>query len=128
MTEEIIKTHYTSSELYTQMYYFEHERNAFVCYVRGNLCESVKDFFREVSAAMRFPDYFGWNWNAFDECITDLEWLKFSCLLIIIDDYDSLFRKENADDEYVDYLIGFLKKAVEYWKSQNIPITIYLNQ
>jgi hypothetical protein len=77
---------------------------------------------------MRFPDYFGWNWNAFDECITDLEWLKFSCLLIIIDDYDSLFRKENADDEYVDYLIGFLKKAVEYWKSQNIPITIYLNQ
>ena len=77
---------------------------------------------------MRFPYYFGWNWNAFDECITDLEWLKFSSILIVIDNYDQLFKKENPVDEYIKYLIEYLNNAVEYWKSQNIPMQVYLNQ
>ncbi len=52
---------------------YEHEKGAFVCFLRGELCGSSNEFFREISTAMRFPYYFGWNWNAFDECITDLE-------------------------------------------------------
>ena len=31
------------------------------------------------SKALSFPDYFGWNWDAFDECITDLSWLDDAC-------------------------------------------------
>ncbi len=128
MDGAICKTHYSNSELYTLMYSFEHSKNAFVCYLRGELCESATAFFREISAAMRFPYYFGWNWNAFDECITDLEWLKFSSILIVIDNYDQLFKKENPVDEYIKYLIEYLNNAVEYWKSQNIPMQVYLNQ
>ena len=33
------------------------------------------DVFAFYSRALAFPDYFGWNWNAFDECIHDLSWL-----------------------------------------------------
>ena len=28
---------------------------------------------RELAAVFQFPDYFGKNYNAFDECITDLD-------------------------------------------------------
>lgn len=31
--------------------------------------------FAELSEQLRFPDYFGANWNALEECIRDLSWL-----------------------------------------------------
>ena len=87
---EIISTSYTPEELYSVMYRAD-QGGAYVAHIRGELCSTTDSFFREISSAMRFPHYFGWNWAAFDECITDLEWLKFSCILIVIDDHEELF-------------------------------------
>ena len=127
MKNDIKFTHYCRRELYSLMYQAEHEKNAFVCYIRGGLCKTSEDFLREVSSAMRFPYYFGWNWNALDECITDLEWLSFSTLFIVIDQFDLMFKDEAPRDEYHEFLIDFLNSVFKYWKSQNIPIEIYLN-
>jgi RNAse (barnase) inhibitor barstar len=33
------------------------------------------DLFEELAEQLRFPDYFGANWNALEECIRDLSWL-----------------------------------------------------
>lgn len=35
-----------------------------------------EDVFAFYSSTLSFPDYFGWNWDAFDECIHDLSWLE----------------------------------------------------
>ena len=35
-------------------------------------CESVFDFYSRV---LSFPDYFGYNWDAFNDCVDDLSWL-----------------------------------------------------
>lgn len=127
-TENGIKeTKYSEGELYTLMYQAEQE-GAYVGHVRGWLCATLDDFYREISASMRFPYYFGWNWAAFDECITDLDWLKFTSLLIVIDDYDQLFKKEYPKQAVKQLLEKYLNCAVEYWTSQNVPITVYLNE
>ena len=120
-------TQFTGKELYTLMFNAEHE-GAFVSCIRGRFCATLDDFFREISASMRFPDYFGWNWAAFDECITDLEWLKFSSLLIVIEDFDLLFKKDRKKHVEKQLLEKYLNLAAEYWTSQNIPISILLNE
>ena len=106
----IYKTHFTDSELYTVMWSAEHNEDAFVCYLSGAWCETEPDFLHMIAVAMRFPGYYGENWNACDECITDLEWLKFSRILIVIDDFEKVFKRENSKDKRKEHLIVFFKR------------------
>ena len=43
--------------------------------MRGDRMRSYDGLFDEFAAAMQFPWYFGYNGNAFDECIADLSWI-----------------------------------------------------
>jgi hypothetical protein len=33
---------------------------------------------------LRFPRYFGWNWDAFEECLNDLSWLAGVTKVIVV--------------------------------------------
>ena len=45
--------------------------------------KSKDEIFSFYSSALSFPDYFGWNWDAFDECIHDISWLGGATLHIV---------------------------------------------
>jgi len=76
-----------------------------------NMC-CDRDMFNEVSAAYQFPYYFGCNWNAFNECITDLVWLPADSYITAIADYDYLINKW---PDGAKYLIDSLLYAAEEW-------------
>ena len=126
MEKEVLVTHYTKDDLYTMMYWME-RRGAAICRIRGLLCRTLDGFFQEASAALRFPDYFGWNWDAFDECMTDLDWLLFSEIDIVIDDFKKVFDAALNKDDQKSLLYKHLQIIVEYWNEQGIPICVYLN-
>lgn len=52
--------------------------------VRGQRCQSEAALFKEWSAALQFPYYFGNNWDAFEECVNDLNWIPGRGHLILI--------------------------------------------
>jgi hypothetical protein len=54
--------------------------------VRGAKMRSEGGLFDECAAALQFPHYFGENWDALSDCLTDLTWLPgFAHLLVVSD-------------------------------------------
>jgi hypothetical protein len=67
--------------------------------VRGKNMGSVSALFSEFAAALQFPCYFGKNWNAFDECVADLEWLPGDGYVVLIVDGSNVLDAASEDRE-----------------------------
>lgn len=48
------------------------EGGGHVVVVNGATCRTAEQLFSVFAATLSFPDYFGHNWDAFDECLSDL--------------------------------------------------------
>ncbi len=64
--------------------YGERPANEVARVVRGGRCSDKRRLLQEFAAALQFPHYFGNNWDAFDECMNDLSWIKGSRLVLLI--------------------------------------------
>ncbi|MEA2511997.1 MAG: hypothetical protein QOJ59_1484 [Thermomicrobiales bacterium] len=93
---------------------------AVVRMIRGHKCRTLDDFFDEIGAALQFPYYFGENWPAFNEVITDLDWIEGDKYLLMVADADQLL----ADDSPADFktLLRILDEANEAWLTPNAHI------
>ena len=80
--------------------------------VRGNRCRDRHALFSELSEAMEFPSYFGENWDALDECLTDLEWLDSDGYVVLISEADQLLIDEPTA---LSVFLDVLRSAASYW-------------
>jgi RNAse (barnase) inhibitor barstar len=81
--------------------------------VRGRKSLTPAAFFDEVAAALQFPYYFGENWDAFNDCVTDLEWLPANSYAVIITHAVHLLEKENG--EALKHFVTVFQHAAKYW-------------
>jgi RNAse (barnase) inhibitor barstar len=51
------------------------------------------DLLRAVASGLKFPDYFGWNWDALEECLCDLSWLDAPAGIVLLHKYLPLANK-----------------------------------
>jgi hypothetical protein len=61
---------------------------------------------------LEFPDYFGHNWDALEECLADLEWLPAKGYILLITDAAHVLSDDEA--EYETFL-EILRDAGEAW-------------
>jgi hypothetical protein len=66
--------------------------------------------FEAFSRALAFPDWFGRNWDALEDCLTDLAWLE-------ADGYVLLLEGEAASD----MLVNVLRAAAQFWAAHGTP-------
>lgn len=53
---------------------------------------SEAELLDELARVFRFPDYFGGNWDAADECLRDLSWLPARGYILRIPEAESLWQ------------------------------------
>lgn len=71
--------------------------------INGKNCKNSQSLFTEFATKLEFPDYFGRNWDAFDECIGDLSWLNAKTLLIKVKNVGSILSLETKRDDGKDW-------------------------
>lgn len=69
-------------------------------------------FLNAVAKALRFPDYFGHNWDAFYDCLTDLEHEKGEGILVLLREASGFAR---AEQEEFAAAVDALQDAAEFW-------------
>lgn len=114
-------------EVYSKMYLESHS-NTYTSYLRGKRCRNEESFFNEVSASFQFPAYFGENWAAFDECIQDLEWISFTRIFVLFDDFSQAFSEpQNLQKLMQKQVVEYWNRAIKYWESQGIIMEVWIN-
>ena len=83
-------------------------------FLQGDKMRTYESLFNEFSSALKFPNYFGRNWPAFGECISDLEWLQgATAYLLMFSNAEAIY----CDEKLPEYptLLKILAKAGDRW-------------
>ena len=91
--------------------------------VAGSLVHNKDTLLTSISQAMRFPEYFGHNWDALEECLTDLQWIPSHGYIVLFEEPDLLAELSPRT------LVTFLKiviSAAKEWANSHVPFNLVL--
>ncbi len=80
--------------------------------IEGKKCRTSSSLLGEFARALSFPEYFGHNWDALEECLADLEWLPAKGYILLITDAHAVLPD---DEEEYETLLEVLSDAGEAW-------------
>jgi RNAse (barnase) inhibitor barstar len=86
---------------------YNYSSTLFVANIRTTIGKS--HLLKTLSEELDFPDYFGCNWDALWDCITDLEWISQKYIILVHNNLPSL---SNHD---LKIYLEILDKTVVYW-------------
>ncbi|HLT44850.1 MAG TPA: barstar family protein [Luteimonas sp.] len=81
-------------------------------------CTGKDDALARFARALRFPEWFGGNWDALQDCLSDLSWLRAEGYLLIL---DNVAQWREADDESFGIALEILEQASNAWRLRPVP-------
>jgi hypothetical protein len=91
---------------------FESVSDIRIAVIDGALIGGKSDVLAAFASQFAFPEYFGHNWDALEECLSDLSWLKSGLFLVLIREPLVLFGKLTSDTRT---LIEVLGNTCRFW-------------
>ena len=79
-----------------------------------------QDLFRALARGLKFPRYFGNNWDALEECLCDLAWLKSPAGIVLV--HKQVPLEDDADRQTYLSILGRAQAM------QAIPLRIVFPQ
>lgn len=74
----------------------------------------------ELSLAFDMPRWFGHNWDALEDCLTDLEWLPRHGIILIME--GTLATAEDTST-----LMDILRDTCDFWEGESRPFHVALD-
>jgi RNAse (barnase) inhibitor barstar len=91
--------------------------------IQGRTCGTRESTLDEFARALDFPEYFGNNWDALEDCLTDLEWLSSRKFVFVVEHTDALLREERG---MLTNLGDILKAAAAFWQDHDPPAAFHV--
>jgi len=89
------------------------DSDVFVVELDGIQMRDLDGMYDGFTLSMAFPEYFGRNGNAFDECINDLDWLGSKGYVVLISNAEQLLADESQ--EQLSWFLEVMSRAGEEW-------------
>jgi len=81
-------------------------------------CGDKDDALARIAAGLRFPEWFGGNWDALDDSVNDLSWWPAPGYLLLIERAGA-WQAAHADDAAT--LVEILGDAAQDWAKTRVP-------
>lgn len=79
---------------------------------QGKKCRTKSGLLGEFARVLEFPSYFGKNWDAFEECVTDLYWLPAPGYLFVLTEAEQVLA--GHDEDYRTF-VTIMEEAGKVW-------------
>jgi RNAse (barnase) inhibitor barstar len=86
-------------------------------------CSEEADLFRRIAGALEFPDWFGANWDALYDCLTDLSWLPARGYVLVFENGGEL---ADAAPQVMQTLRDLLIESAAAWRERGIAFRAVL--
>jgi RNAse (barnase) inhibitor barstar len=87
-------------------------------------CTGKRELLERMARALSFPDWFGFNWDALRDCLTDLSWQPMEGYVIVLENADTLYA--NAPEELA-IALELLGDAATDWAERGVPMRVYVD-
>lgn len=81
-------------------------------------CGDKHEILARFAQALRFPDWFGDNWDALADCLGDLSWWPADGYLLLVE-HAGAWRTDDA--EAFGVLLDILNEAARKWGERRVP-------
>ena len=88
---------------------FYNPDSAFVVHFSG--INSKNELLKQYNDKLLFPDYFGFNWDAFLDMLCDFHWIEQQQIVLVHDDLPVLDKKE------LNIYLEILLDAIKSWEN-----------
>lgn len=97
--------------------------NIVIFYFNGKNISGKKDFFNNAETVMDLPEYFGHNWDAFEECINEIDRTPAEGYIFIYDNTSIFFSKHPDDAEILKDILNDVKNS---FRKSGTPFEVIL--
>ena len=86
-------------------------------------CEDKAGLLERIAAALGFPEWFGDNWDALYDCLTDLSWRQGQGWVLILENAHDL---RQAAPETLDTALAIMGDAAVAWDERGLPLRVFV--